>query len=169
MVGHLMIRGLGRVPGLLKLVAGLILIEGAMAPEQVFQIANVVAPDGWLVLLFVPSNRAVVEGVARALVPSLLSVAYAVILIPFLLRGGFGSLGSLEGLAAGLGQPWLLVAGWLHYLAFDLLVGAWEVTTAQDEEIPHYALIPCLVFTFLLGPIGFLCFLILRWTLGRRD
>jgi hypothetical protein len=68
-----------------------------------------------------------------------------------------------------LGQPWLLVEGWLHYLTFDLLAGAWEVTTAQDEEIPHYALIPCLVFTFLLGPFGFLGFLTLRWTLGRRD
>ena len=123
-----------------------------MGPEQVFQIANVVALTGWLVLLFVPSNRAVVEGVARALVPSLLSIAYAVILIPFL--------------SAAASDRWKC---WLHYLTFDLLAGAWEVTTAQDEAISHCPLIPCLVFTFLLRPIGFLGFLILRWTLSRRD
>jgi hypothetical protein len=91
---------LGGVPGL-KLVEGLFRIGGAMGPEQVFQIANVVALAGWLVLVFAPSNRAVVEGVARALVPGLLSIGYAVILIPFPSRRGFGSLGSLEGLSAG--------------------------------------------------------------------
>jgi hypothetical protein len=139
-----------------------------MTAEQLFNIANIVAIAGWLVLVFVPGNRMLVEGVARGLVPALLSVAYAVILVPFIFGGGFGSLGLLEGIAATLGQPWLLLAGWLHYLAFDLLVGGWEVATAREEGISHYALLPCLLFTFLLGPIGFLGFLMLRWTVGRR-
>jgi Domain of unknown function (DUF4281) len=139
-----------------------------MTPEQVFNIANAVALAGWLILVFAPSRRMLVEGVARGLVPAILSVAYAAILVPYIFGSGFGSLGSLAGIAESLGQPWLLVAGWLHYLAFDLLVGSWEVTTAREEGISHYAVLPCLLFTFLLGPIGFLAFLILRWTLGRR-
>jgi hypothetical protein len=91
-----------------------------------------------------------------------------VILIPLALGSGFSSIGSWEGLAQALGQPWLLLAGWLHYLAFDLMVGTWEVETARKEGIPHVAVLPCLLLTFIVGPVGFLAFLIVRWTLGHR-
>ena len=139
-----------------------------MGPDHVFNIANMFALIGWIVLVFLPSHRAAVEGIARTLVPALLSLAYAVILIPLMLRGGGGTIASWEGIAQFLGQPWLLVAGWLHYLAFDLLVGTWQVETARKEGIPHVAVLPCLLLTFILGPIGFLAFLIVRWTLGHR-
>ncbi|MBV9613183.1 MAG: DUF4281 domain-containing protein [Acidobacteriaceae bacterium] len=29
-----------------------------------------------------------------------------------------------------MSHPWLLLAGWVHYLAFDLLVGSWELQDA---------------------------------------
>lgn len=51
-------------------------------------------------------------------------------------------------------QPQIALAGWLHYLAFDLFVGAWEARTARAEGIPHWAVIPCLILTFLFGPAG---------------
>jgi Domain of unknown function (DUF4281) len=140
-----------------------------MTPEQVFNISNVFALIGWIVLVFLPSHRAAIEGIARTLVPALLAIAYTVIMLSALFRGaGLGSLGTFEGVAGMLNQPWLLVAGWLHYLAFDLLVGTWQVTTARSEGIPHYAVLPCLLLTFILGPVGFLAFLIVRWSLGRR-
>jgi len=140
-----------------------------MTPEQVFNIANVFALVGWIALVFLPSHPAAVEGIARTLVPGLLSLAYVAIIIPALFGGGGGgSLGSFEGVASILNQPWILVAGWLHYLAFDLLVGTWEVTTARSEGIPHYAVLPCLLLTFILGPVGFIAFLAVRGTLGRR-
>jgi hypothetical protein len=139
-----------------------------MTPEQVFNIANVFALLGWIILIFLPSHRAAVEGIARTLVPGLLSIAYAAIIIPYALGAGTGSIASWEGIAAALTQPWPLVAGWLHYLAFDLLVGTWEVETARREGIPYVAVLPCLLLTFFLGPIGFLAFLIARWTLGHR-
>lgn len=37
-------------------------------------------------------------------------------------EGGFGSLDEVRALFA---VPGLLVAGWVHYLAFDLFVGVW--------------------------------------------
>ncbi len=139
-----------------------------MTPEQVFNIANVFALVGWIVLAFLPSHRAAVEGIARTVVPALLSIAYVVVLVPALFGTNVGSVASWESVAAMIGQPWLLIAGWLHYLAFDLLVGTWEVETARKEGIPHIAVLPCLLLTFILGPIGFLAFLIVRWTLGHR-
>jgi hypothetical protein len=57
---------------------------------------------------------------------------------------------------------WLLLAGWVHYLAFDLLLGAWEVRTARREGISHAWVLPCLLATFLFGPAGYLLFQFLR-------
>ena len=61
---------------------------------------------------------------------------------------------SLAGLAA--------MAGWLHYLAFDLFVGAWEVREARRVGLPHWVILPALALTFLFGPLGLLVFLALR-------
>ena len=58
------------------------------------------------------------------------------------------------------------LAGWVHYLAFDLLVGAWEARTARREALPHPVLLPCLALTFLFGPLGLLLFLSVR--IARR-
>lgn len=59
-------------------------------------------------------------------------------------------------------QPEIALAGWVHYLAFDLLIGAWEVRTARAERIPFLVVIPCLALTFLFGPAGYLAFTALR-------
>lgn len=142
-----------------------------MTPALAFQVASAVPLVGWLALVFLPRSRLAVDGVARLGVPALLAAAYAVIIGGFVFGGtgmDFGSFASLEGIGGLLSQPWLLVAGWLHYLAFDLFVGAWEVRTAQDEGISHWLVVPCLLLTFLLGPVGFLAFLGVRALVGRR-
>lgn len=139
-----------------------------MTAEAVFQYTTPLALIGWLALLFFPGSRIAVEGIARVLVPALLAIAYAAILI-FAVGGDldFSAFSTLEGIASLQGSRWALLAGWLHYLAFDLLVGCWEVRTARDEGIPHAAVIPCLIFTFMLGPVGFLMFLIMRAFFAR--
>jgi hypothetical protein len=73
--------------------------------------------------------------------------------------GGFSSLSSVALLFQNRD---LLLAGWVHYLAFDLLVGSWEVRDAQRIGIRHYLVVPCLVLTFLFGPAGWLLYLLLR-------
>ena len=59
-------------------------------------------------------------------------------------------------------SPEIALAGWIHYLAFDLFVGAWEVRTARREGIAFLLVLPCLALTFLFGPAGFLVFSMLR-------
>jgi hypothetical protein len=59
-------------------------------------------------------------------------------------------------------NPWGLLAGWTHYLAFDLFIGGWEVRDAQRRGIPHLLVVPALVLTFLLGPGGLLLYLAIR-------
>ena len=103
-----------------------------------------------------------VGGVSGLLIPALLAVAYAGLIGAYFAaaEGGFSSLEAVRSL---FDSDALLLAGWLHYLAFDLLVGAWQVRTARAEGIPHLLVVPCLVLTFMLGPVGFLLFLIIRF------
>jgi hypothetical protein len=63
----------------------------------------------------------------------------------------------------------MVLADWIHYLAFDLFVGVWEVKDAQAKNISHWFVIPCLFLTFMLGPIGFLLYSILRLFLAKGD
>ena len=65
-------------------------------------------------------------------------------------------------------DPAHALAGWVHYLAFDLFVGAWITRTARDEGIPHLLILPCLVLAFLFGPAGFLAFVALRASFTLR-
>ena len=52
----------------------------------------------------------------------------------------------------------MLLAGWIHYLAFDLLIGSWEVRDARELGIPHLFVVPCLFLTFMFGPAGWLLY-----------
>ncbi len=76
--------------------------------------------------------------------------------------GGFSSLAAVRQLFSG---DWTLLAGWVHYLAFDLFVGAWIAAETERAGLSTLVLIPVLPLTFLFGPAGFLLFLILRQVL----
>jgi Domain of unknown function (DUF4281) len=138
-----------------------------MSPDQVFQLANPLALLGWLALLASPLAPRAALAVAAAAIPLLLSLSYAGLVLAFWwdAPGGFGSLTEVMALFT---HPHIALAGWLHYLAFDLFIGAWEVRTARAEGIPHWAVIPCLILSFLFGPAGLLAFAILRFTLVRK-
>ena len=73
-----------------------------------------------------------------------------------------GGLGSLAQVMALFTSPPVALAGWVHYLAFDMLIGAWIARSAARDGISHLLVLPCLALTFLFGPIGFLAFSTLR-------
>jgi hypothetical protein len=56
-----------------------------------------------------------------------------------------------------------VVAGWIHYLIFDLFVGAWEARDARRRGVPHLLLVPCLLFTLMIGPVGLLLYVVVRF------
>ena len=138
-----------------------------MTPELLFQWANPVALAGWMALAFLPLAPRLLGIAAGTVVPLLLSTAYAALVLAFWSssKGGFDS---LDAVARLFENRWLLLAGWVHYLAFDLLIGAWEVRTARREGMAHGWLLPCLAVTFLFGPAGYLLFQALRLSLKSR-
>jgi hypothetical protein len=139
-----------------------------VTPDGIFSLANAVALAAWLALLFLPHVRALTDVILPIVIPCLFAVAYAIILGRFFDPSGFSKFSTLNGLASLQGSPWLMLAGWLHYLAFDLFVGTWEVRTARQDGIPHLAIVPSLFFTFMAGPFGLLLFVITRFAFRRR-
>jgi len=139
-----------------------------MNAETVFSIANFAAMAGWLLLVVAPRWVWTRKIVLSGAVSLLLSAAYLVLIILFFgkAEGGFGSLADVAKLFT---NQWALLAGWIHYLAFDLFVGTWEVKDAQARGISHWFVIPCLILTFLLGPIGFLLYHILRLVAPNKE
>jgi hypothetical protein len=132
-----------------------------MTADQLFSILNLVTMLAWLALVFRPRARWATTLVPTSM-PVLLAVIYVVLLAVALPRseGGFSSLSSVGVLFA---NPWALLAGWVHYLAFDLFIGGWEVRDAQARGIPHLLVVPALILTFLFGPAGLLVYMGIRW------
>ncbi|MCP4775950.1 MAG: DUF4281 domain-containing protein, partial [Planctomycetaceae bacterium] len=48
------------------------------------------------------------------------------------------------------------------YLVFDLFIGCWQVRYSRRHGIHHLPLVPSLILTFLLGPIGLFTYLVIR-------
>jgi hypothetical protein len=132
-----------------------------MYAEQVFAIANTIAVLSWLLLVVLPGRPWVSEVVTGRAVPMLFAVLYAAVVVTMFGRAE-GSFSTLDGVATLFTNPWLLVAGWLHYLAFDLLIGTWEARDARERGIRHLLLVPCLFLTFMFGPAGWLAYLGVR-------
>lgn len=105
-----------------------------MTPERVFTLCNSAALAGWIVLAVAPRRRWASAVVSGLLIPALLALVYAVLIALHLGegRGGFGSLAAVSALFA---NPWLLLAGWVHYLAFDLFIGSWEARDAERSGV----------------------------------
>lgn len=132
-----------------------------MNPDTLFSICNGIALIGWIILVFLPKWKLVAGVITSVIIPSLLALVYGTLLLADLPRaeGGFGSLADIYLL---FGNPNLLLAAWIHYLAFDLFIGSWEVRDSGNLGISHLLLVPCLLLTFLLGPLGLLCYLAIR-------
>jgi hypothetical protein len=111
--------------------------------------------------LFCPAVPGVTKMITTKVVPSLFAVLYTAIAVSLFGRtpGGFST---LAGVGMLFSNPWVLLAGWVYYLAFDLLVGSWELQDAQEHGISHLLVLPCLALTFLFGPAGWLLYTFLR-------
>lgn len=128
-----------------------------MTPDLLFSLSGSVALAGWLSLaagiLF--RNVLLRDTVAGLAIPLALSAAYAALILIFwwTAEGGFDSLANVQKLFT---SPWVALAGWIHYLAFDLAIGAILARKVMAAGLSRLLLIPILPLTFLFGPIGFL-------------
>ena len=132
-----------------------------MELETVFGVANQLAMIGWLVLAATPYRYSIAKTIAVG-VGLVLGAVYAALMGTFWGQGQ-GGFDSLAGVQALFAHPGLLLGGWIHYLAFDLLVGTWEREQAAAIGLSRWLLVPCLFLTFMFGPVGWLLFMAIRF------
>jgi hypothetical protein len=135
--------------------------------ETLYVICNAAVLPGWALLIFAPRWKWTHALVVTVLLPVLLGLVYI-----SLIAANVGALNSafthLSDVARLFENPYCLLAGWVHYLAFDLFVGGWQVRDAQRCGVPHWVVAPCLILTLLLGPTGLVCYFAARAVVTRR-
>ena len=133
-----------------------------MKAETLFQVCNSIAPIGWLLMILAPRWKWTKKVVLSGALPLALGLVYLSLIVIFFGKSE-GDFSSLQGVATLFSNPFTLTAGWIHYLAFDMFIGAWEVNDSQKQGISHLLVIPCLFFTFMFGPAGLILYFLLRW------
>jgi hypothetical protein len=139
--------------------------------ERLFSMAGMVVLPCWILIAAVPKWRWS-QRLATFVAPLLIASVYAWLLFvhPTPKGGGFNSLAQV---AVLFSSPYALLAGWIHYLAFDLFTGAWESREAVRLGISPWIVLPCLLLTFLFGALGLAVFLLvklaMRKSLGAGD
>lgn len=136
-----------------------------MILSRLFHICTWLVLPGWLLLIVAPRWRWTQRIATFVLTLPLAALYLGLFLANWTPDVGFGS---LDQVYAVFQNPAFVLIGWIHYLVFDLFIGAWEVRDARAQQIPHLAVIPCLVLTFLVGPIGLLLYLLLRLAIRRK-
>ncbi len=138
-----------------------------MTPDKIFELCNTIALVGWLILMFLPfwhnRNKFIV-----GIIVTLFCIVYTWLIFSSFDPSGFKSFSSLDGVMGLFTNKTMVTAGWVHYLAFDLMTGLFIVHNARAHGINHWLTVPCLFFTFMLGPVGLLLYLLLRTIITRK-
>ncbi|AKF02925.1 ABA4-like family protein [Sandaracinus amylolyticus] len=136
--------------------------------DYVFLALNYAVVPAWLLLVFAPRWRGTERIVFSGLVPVLLGIAYTILLFGDRPGPQGSHFFTLDGVMRIFTTRQTVIACWVHYLIFDLFVGAWEVRDARRLGIPHLAVVPSLVLTLMFGPVGLMSWIAVRGVMRRR-
>jgi len=130
---------------------------------SIFQLSNFAVLPFWALMILVPRWR----WTARIVKSPFIGIAPAALYIALVLP----RLGAIwpavsrptpSGIALLLGSSTGATIAWAHFLAFDLLVGRWIYLDSKDRRISAWLMAPLLFLTFMLGPLGFVLYLVVR-------
>jgi hypothetical protein len=144
--------------------------------ELIFKITNGGVLIFWLLLAFGPRGTMWVRGIFLG-GTGILALTYSILIIGLMtgsFDGGAGDTGksldftTLSGVMALFDTQGGATIGWIHYLAFDLLVGIWIARNADRHGISRILQVPALFLTLMFGPMGLLVYLVMRAFLGKK-
>ena len=120
----------------------------------------------WALMVFLPTWRGTRALVRSGIVPALVAMLYVIGIFSLIGHNGFGFIrefGTADGVARLMAQRDIALVAWIHFLAFDQLVG---IFIYRDNMHHRYVPIPVqsviLFLTFMLGPLGFLSYYVIR-------
>lgn len=122
----------------------------------------------WALLAFVPRWKWTPS--LSLVVPLLVCVVYTSGMIRMMMENNAEKedvdLFSYHGVVTAFKDPNIVFIGWIHYIAFDCIIGRMivmdSVNLGASLTFHVLAMFPCLFLTLMLGPIGFLLYAILR-------
>ncbi|MBK8670756.1 MAG: DUF4281 domain-containing protein [Saprospiraceae bacterium] len=132
-----------------------------MDASSVFSFGNTFVLLGWILLIILPkwkySQVLILHGIVV-----LFSIMYTYLLIRDIGSFNLNSFSTLANVKVLFQNDDAVAAGWLHYLAFDLFVGAYIVRESQNLGISRWIYTLILPFAFMFGPVGYLIFFITK-------
>jgi len=130
-------------------------------PAHLFHLFNLIAFVGWAILIGFPDWRNTPKGILNGVITAL-CVFYLILFLDYMKKGAAGGFDSLANVMLLFTNERAVLAGWIHYLAFDLFVGLWITLDARKIGLKRWVLIVIQLLTFMLGPIGFSLYMIAR-------
>lgn len=129
-----------------------------------FTVVFPLAAPFWALMILAPTwswTRRII-GSPLIVVPAVL--VYAILVLPRLgtvLPAVAGP--TLDGVREFLALPAGTAAAWAHFIAFDLFVGRWMYLDSRERGVHPLVMAPLLLLTIMLGPLGLLGYLAVRY------
>ncbi len=131
-----------------------------MSADDLFGLASAAVLPGWLILILAPRSHKLggrwvwLDRIPALIIPFGLSALYTGLILAHFAGaegGGFASIAQVRALFA---SDFGLLAGWVHYLAFDLMIGAVMASQMDKMGLSRLSQAPLLALIFLFGPLG---------------
>ena len=139
-----------------------------MSPDSIFNLCNTIALISWIILIAASPFWKNADKFLIGVAITLLAIIYVWCISQSFNADDFEKFSTLDGLMSLFTSKMAVVAGWVHYLAFDLMTGLWIKNNSLKHGISHKFIIPSLILTFMLGPTGLLLYLIIRTGVTRQ-
>jgi hypothetical protein len=130
---------------------------------SLFRLSNLLMLPLWALMILAPRWRWTTRIMQSPLVSAAPAILYAALVVPRL--GEIWpsvSRPTLNGVVALLGSPAGATIAWVHFLAFDLFVGRWIYLDSHERRVSAWLMAPVLFLALMLGPAGFLLYLVVR-------
>jgi len=130
--------------------------------EILFQATFILIGPFWLLMIVAPHWRWTRRIMQSPLVIAPIALFYVALILPLTGELVAASLKpTLATIAAFLGTDHGTTAAWAHLLAFDLFVGRWAYLDSRERNLSAWVVSPILCFILMVGPLGFLLYLIM--------
>ena len=133
-----------------------------VSDELIFTLVNNSVLPAWALLWFLPRHAITRRVVHSGLYACVLGVIYAVLLFGDHPGPQGSNFFTLEGVTRIFTTPHTIMACWVHYLIFDLFVGAWIGRDCERLAMRPWTALPSQVLTLLFGPVGLLSWVLVR-------
>jgi ABA4-like protein len=133
--------------------------------DLLFRASNLLVLPIWALMILLPRWQWTARIIRSPWVSASPALLYGVLVLPRL--GAIWpavSRPTFPGVEALLASPAGATIAWVHFLAFDLFVGCWIYLDSQERRISSWLMAPVLFLTLMLGPAGFLFYLVVRST-----